>query len=176
MLFSSWYNVLRVVIVGILAYVGLVALLRISGKRTLTKMNIFDMVVTIAFGSTLASTILPGKPSLADGLLALGTLIGLQYVTAKFVAHSDFFSGLVKSEPTLLMRHGKLIKKAMIKERLEEEEVMAAIRKKGILDASEIEAVILETDGTISVIPKSDSKPRVSSLQNMAGTEFNQGP
>ncbi|RYD87586.1 MAG: hypothetical protein EOP50_20525, partial [Sphingobacteriales bacterium] len=55
MFFDSGYDLLRVVLVGTLAYLGCVVLMRISGNRTLSKMNSFDLVVTVAFGSTLSS-------------------------------------------------------------------------------------------------------------------------
>lgn len=56
--FISWEGVVRVLVTSVLAYVGLVLLLRISGKRTLTKLNAFDLVVTVALGSTLATILL----------------------------------------------------------------------------------------------------------------------
>lgn len=136
MLFTSWDHLLRVILVGILAYVGLLVLLRISGKRTLSSMNIFDMVVTVAFGSTLASTILPKNTSLVDGIFALAVLVGMQFVTARLVVYSTTFSRLVKSEPTLLRHKGKMLKDAMHRERLEEGEILAAVRKNGFLSKS----------------------------------------
>ena len=82
MLFDSWYDLLRVLIVGVCAYVGLVALLRLTGKRTLSKMNAFDLIVTVALGSTLATVLLSGDVSLAEGMLALALLCALQYAVA----------------------------------------------------------------------------------------------
>ena len=79
MLFDSWTGLGRVVLVGALAYVALVLLLRISGKRTLSKLNAFDLVVTVALGSTLATVLLSKSVALAEGVLALGLLIFLQY-------------------------------------------------------------------------------------------------
>lgn len=170
MLFTSWDHLLRVIVVGILAYVGLVVLLRISGKRTLSSMNIFDMVVTVALGSTLASTILPQNTSLIDGIFALAVLVGMQFVTARLVVYSTTFSRWVKSEPTLLLHKGKMLKEAMHRERLEEGEVLAAVRKNGLLDVTKVEAVILETDGSISVIPESVAAEtiKLSSIQGVA--------
>src|SRR4051794_24742339 len=55
MFFHSWAALGRVLLVGPLAYVALVLLLRVSGKRTLTKLNAFDLVVTVSLGSTLAT-------------------------------------------------------------------------------------------------------------------------
>jgi uncharacterized membrane protein YcaP (DUF421 family) len=63
-LFSSWADLGRVLVVGPLAYVSLVLFLRVSGKRTLTKLNAFDLVVTSALGSTLATILLSKSVSL----------------------------------------------------------------------------------------------------------------
>ena len=79
MLPDSWTFILRVVIVGTLAYASLVMLLRISGKRTLTKLNAFDLVVTVALGSTLATILLNRNVSLVEGVLAFIVLLALQF-------------------------------------------------------------------------------------------------
>lgn len=67
MLFQGWAGLLRTLAVGVLAYSALVVVLRVSGKRTLSKMNAFDFVVTVALGSTLASTLLSKGVALAEG-------------------------------------------------------------------------------------------------------------
>ena len=67
-------------IVGTLAYAALILLLRASGNRTLSKMNAFDFVVTVALGSTLATMLLSADVALAEGVVALALLIGLQFV------------------------------------------------------------------------------------------------
>ena len=82
MWFDDWSDIVRVLIVGTAAYVGLVALLRISGKRTLAKLNAFDLVVTVAFGSTLATILLSSDVSYAEGVTALVLLAVLQFVAA----------------------------------------------------------------------------------------------
>lgn len=79
MFFDSWQGLGRVVVVGILAYAALVFFLRVSGKRTLTKMNAFDLVVTVALGSTLATVLLSKDVALAEGLIAFAVLIALQF-------------------------------------------------------------------------------------------------
>ncbi len=65
--FDSWSAMGRTVVVGVLAYLALVLLLRVSGKRTLSKMNAFDLVVTVALGSTLATVLLSTSVALARG-------------------------------------------------------------------------------------------------------------
>lgn len=64
--FDNWETLFRTLIIGVLAYVSLIMLLRISGRRTLSKMNAFDMVVTVALGSTLATILLNRDVALAE--------------------------------------------------------------------------------------------------------------
>ena len=74
MYFNGWESLLRTLVVGVLAYVSLVVFLRISGKRTLSKMNAFDLIVTVALGSTLATVLLSKDVALAEGALAFALL------------------------------------------------------------------------------------------------------
>ena len=75
MLFQGWEGIARTILVGVLAYVLLVVFLRISGKRTLAKLNAFDLVVTVALGSTLSAILLQESVALAEGAAALALLI-----------------------------------------------------------------------------------------------------
>ncbi|WP_420469851.1 DUF421 domain-containing protein [Brevundimonas sp. FT23042] len=154
MLFQGWPDLARTVVVAILAYGGLVLFLRLSGKRTLSKLNAFDLVVTVALGSTLSTILLNEQVALAEGLVAFASLIMLQYVVAWSSSRSDRLSRLVRSEPTLLLRHGQLIGAALERERVTPGEAHAAIRRTGGLRLQDAEAVFLETDGQLSVILK----------------------
>lgn len=152
MFFSDWWTLLRIAVVGCLGYVGLIALLRLSGKRTLSKMNAFDLVVTVALGSTLATMLLSKDVALVDGLLGLALLIGLQFAVAWLASRSRLVSRLVKSEPRLLFYRGKLLHDALRTERVTQDEVLAAMRAQGLRSPAQAEAVVLETDGEIHVI------------------------
>lgn len=119
--FGGWQGLLRTLLVGVLAYASLVLILRISGKRTLSKMNAFDFVVTVALGSTLATILLSKDVALAEGVLALALLIGLQWLVAWSSARSALVTRLVKSKPTLLAYQGRLLEEVMVEERVIEE-------------------------------------------------------
>jgi uncharacterized membrane protein YcaP (DUF421 family) len=156
MLFDSWAGLGRVVLVGTLAYAALVLLLRISGKRTLTKLNAFDLVITVALGSTLATVLLSKSVALAEGVLALALLISLQYAIAWLSARSPRFQAFIKAEPTLLVHRGRFLESAMRAQRITREEILAAVRASGTAEIAGIAAVVLETDGSISVITDAD--------------------
>src|SRR4051794_21415099 len=98
MFFSGWPDLWRVIAVGVMAYFSLVALLRISGKRTLSKMSAFDLVVTVALGSTLATVLISKDVTLAEGVTALALLIALQFIISWLAVRSKRVEGLVKAE------------------------------------------------------------------------------
>ncbi|EKE45876.1 hypothetical protein OCGS_0102 [Oceaniovalibus guishaninsula JLT2003] len=154
MFFQDWQGIVRTVIVGTLAYIGLIVILRVSGKRTLAKLNAFDLVVTVALGSTLASILLSESVALAEGMIGFVTLIGLQYIVAWSSVRSDRVRRLVRSEPTLLMREGRILHGALRRERVTEDELRTVIRGSSAPDPDDVAAVILESDGSFSVIPK----------------------
>lgn len=153
MFFESWSGLLRVLIVGGLAYIALVVLLRVSGKRTLSKLNAFDLVVTVALGSTLATVLLSRDVALAEGVLAFGVLIFAQYAIAWLSVRSSAVRSLVKSEPRLLAWHGRVLPEALRDERVTEAELSAVIRGEGYGALKDTRAVILETDGSFHVLP-----------------------
>lgn len=145
---------IRIVTVGFLAYVGLILFLRVSGKRTLTKLNAFDLVVTVALGSTLATILLSKDVSLLEGLTAFALLIFLQYFITFTSVRWQWFNKFIKSEPSLLYLEGQFLRKAMKQERVNEIEILQAVRSSGIGSLDEVKAVVMETDGSMSIIKK----------------------
>ncbi|MEZ5788315.1 MAG: DUF421 domain-containing protein [Xanthobacteraceae bacterium] len=174
MFFDNWTGLLRVLVGGIFAYVTLVAFLRVSGKRTLAKLNAFDLVITVSLGSTLASIILTKSVMLLEGVLALALLIVLQYVITWLSVRSETFKTLVKAEPTLLLHKGEILPGPMRRQRVTRDDLLAAIRSQGAGDLSEIDAVVLETDGSISVVQ--GAAGRGSSLANVGEAALSGAP
>lgn len=152
MFFQDWQGIVRVLVVGTLAYAALVLFLRLSGKRTLAKLNAFDLVVTIALGSVLSSTLLQESVALVEGATAFGLLIVLQLSVAYFSVRSRRFARLIRSEPSLLARHGIWCETAMQQERVTKEEAISAIRAAGGADLGSVSLMVLESDGSISVV------------------------
>lgn len=150
--FDSWESIVRTALITVMSYTLLIILLRSFGKRTLSKMNAFDFIITIALGSTLATVMLSKDVALADGATAFFLLILLQYTITYISVRSKRFSHIIKSSPTLLVYKGKLLYDFMEKERIATDEIAAVIREKGLASIHEAEAVILETDGTLSVL------------------------
>ncbi|WP_211234954.1 hypothetical protein, partial [Azohydromonas australica] len=120
MFFDGWMPLARILILGTLADLALVLLLRVTGKRTLSKLNAFDLIVTVALGSTLATVLLSKDVALAEGLTALALLVLLQGALTWLSVRSPRVSRLVKAEPSLLFLEGRFLQGAMKRERVTE--------------------------------------------------------
>jgi uncharacterized membrane protein YcaP (DUF421 family) len=154
MFFDTWSGLARVLIVGPLTYLALLVMLRMSGKRTLSKLNAFDFVVTVALGSTFATILLSKSVALAEGILAILVLVILQFSISWLSVRSNTFQGLIKSDPTLVYYAGQFLEGPLRRERLTHEEILAVVREHGMGDLDAVGAVVLETDGSISVLEK----------------------
>lgn len=151
MIFGSLAGIMRIIVVGVLAYAALVLALRVTGKRTLSKLNSFDLIVTVALGSTLATALLSKDVPLAEGVTAFLVLILLQFAVTWASVRSQRFQSWVKAEPRLLFRDGTFLHQAMRDERMTREELLAAMRSQGHAGPDSVGMVVLETGGSLSV-------------------------
>lgn len=167
-LFDGWPTLLRTTLLALGGYASLVCLLRMSGKRTLSKMNAFDFLVTVALGSALATVILSKDTSLAQGVLAFALLIGCQFAVTWLSVRWGWVRRLVTGEPEMLFYRGEFLHAAMRRSRVTEDEVRSALRSSGIGDPREAHAVVLETDASFSVV-RSGGSSAGSSLSDVKG-------
>jgi len=150
--FNGWPGILAVIVSAAVCYPVLVVFLRTSGKRTLAKLNAFDLVVTVALGSTLATIILSRDVAILEGVAAMLVLILFQGVVAWLSTRAAWFRRLVKSEPRLLFAEGEVIEAALRAERLSFDELLAAARSSGHASLETVRYIVLETDGELSVV------------------------
>jgi uncharacterized membrane protein YcaP (DUF421 family) len=146
--FEDWSLLARSSILALVGYLALVALIRIARKRTLSKMNVFDFVF-------------------AEGLAALGSLILVQVVLSWVITKSDTLERLINGDPVLLFVRGRFLRDTMKRERVTEEEIKSAVREQGLESLEDVEALVLETDGSFSVVERRNRNP--SALSDVAG-------
>ena len=168
--FDSWFGLARVVISGSCSYLAMVFLLRVFGKRTLSKMNAFDFVVTVALGSILATILLSKDVAIVEGIVAFSLLMTLQFFITWTSIRFDWIKKLVKADPALLFFEGEFLPEAMLQQRVPRDEVLSAMRAAGYVSISQVAAVVLETDGSMAIMKKPDNAPDDhSALQNVIG-------
>ena len=162
--YNGWQPLLRIAIVGIVSYATLIVFLRASGKRTLSKMNAYDMVITMALGAVLTKAMLTADQTIAETVTAIFLLVAFQYLLSVGSCHLPWFRKLVVAAPTVLFHDDTFQHAAMRKERLTEEEVRSAVKEKGIPDLAWVDAVILGSNGELSVLIKAALLERLSVL------------
>jgi uncharacterized membrane protein YcaP (DUF421 family) len=165
----------RIAITVPVAYAVIILFIRISGKRSTSQMNNFDWIVTVALGSILGSTVVLKDVTLAEGLLATGLLLALQFVLTTAVRRSDRVASAIKATPTLLLHNGSFIEEAMSRERISEREILAALREKGVTDTEAVAWVVLENDASFSVLLKSDSGNAFNVMREVPGFDERSG-
>lgn len=168
MWFDSWSDIARTLLVGGAAYIALMLVLRLSGKRTLSQLNAFDFVVTVALGSTLATVLLSSEVSWTEGVVALALLAGLQFAIAWVTTRWQPLRKIITSSPQVLLRDGVIDAAALRAARLTEAEVRQAVRSSGVGDLADVAVVVLETNGSISVISESQ-RGDGSALRDLTG-------
>lgn len=151
---NGWEPLLRIVVVGTLTYISIVFILRLSGKRTLGQMNAFDFLITVALGSAYGRILTAKQVSLAEAITTFALLALLQFIVAALENKYKWVFKLVTAQPTLLYYRGEFLEKAMRKQKVRKESILSAVRKKNFSSLDEVEAVVLETDGSLSVIKK----------------------
>ena len=172
MWFDSWSDLGRIIVIGLSAYVTVVGILRLSGKRTLAKLNAFDLVVTVALGSTLATILLSSDVTWTEGALALALLASAQYAVAWLVVRWPRLRTVVTSRPTLVLRNGEPLPDALREQRISVDEIRQAVRATGSGDLASIAAIVLESDGSLSVVPAE----KLGSGSSLEGVRHAQAP
>ena len=165
--FTDWTGLLRIAVTTVIAYFLVVFMLRISGKRTLAKMNAFDFVVTIALGSILSTVILNKSTPIFEGLLAIALLILLQFFITSLTVRSKVFKKFVSSSPTLLFYNGDLLLSEMKNMRVSQDEINKSVREAGHSGFTTVNAIVMESTGDITVIGKDKDEISTDAMEDI---------
>lgn len=147
---SSWSQLGLVVMSSAAMLIGIIIYVRIVGLRSFSKMSSFDFAVTVAMGSLLAAVALSGS-SLADGLVAAATLLGLQMLIA--LGRTRFgLAAAVDNDPLLLMIGSTFVDENLRRARVTTDDLRAKLREANVRNYRQVRYVVLESTGDVSVI------------------------
>jgi uncharacterized membrane protein YcaP (DUF421 family) len=166
-LYSGWRFPLRALIASVMMFLTLLAVIRLGGKRTLTKMNVFDFVFSVAIGSTVAATILSHDVSYVEGAVAVAAFAAMQTLFGMLSSRWTWLDSIINGRPSLLMRDGRFLHECMDREKISQEEVLCALRLHSISRFHDVAAVVLETDGQFSVLRRTDGLARAETLADV---------
>jgi uncharacterized membrane protein YcaP (DUF421 family) len=145
---------LEIILRTAIVYVVLVGLLRIAGKREVGQLSILDLVTLLVISDAVQNAMVGENTTLIGGLVAAATLILLDRGLGVLRDRNPRIRKAIEGEPRMLVRDGRPLRTAMREEGMTDDELLAAIREHGLRSPDEVELAVLETDGTVSVIPK----------------------
>jgi uncharacterized membrane protein YcaP (DUF421 family) len=147
---SGWSIVVRTLIVYTAVLIGL----RLAGKRELGQMTPFDLVVILLIANAVQNAMVGPDTSVTGGLIAAGVLVAVNYGVAQARERAPWLRRTIEGTPTLLINEGKFIAEHLRQEELEEEDVLMAMREHGVASLNDVKMAVLETDGSISIVPQ----------------------
>jgi uncharacterized membrane protein YcaP (DUF421 family) len=148
----------ELVVRGIIVYVFLLALLRMTGKRQIGQLAPFDLVLLLVLANAVQNSMNAGDNSLIGGLLTAATLIGLNYLVGMLTQRYKTVEAIVEGRPEVIIHNGTLYEDVMLKAQLTHHELNSALRRAGCSSVDEVHSAILENNGAISVVAKKDRK------------------
>ena len=149
-------------------YVFLVVFLRVSGKREVGQLSILELIVILVISDAVQNSMVGENTSLWGGLVAVLTLVAVDQTLNQLSRRSRRVRRALEGEPRLLIRDGRLLNRAIREEQIDVDDVRTAIRAHGLARVEDVRMAVLETDGSISVIPRDDKGRDLSSGQDKA--------
>ena len=142
--------VVRTTIIMVVVLVGL----RLTGKRQLGQFNIYDLSLVMLIANAVQNAMTAGRGELAVGFASAGVLLLIGRIMSWLFVRMPQLEDQLAGTPTVLVNHGKLVKENLRRECVSEDEVFAAMRQHGLTHPGDASLVLLEVDGSISVVPK----------------------
>lgn len=159
---TTYDLIARGTILTAIGIVYVIALTRIVGLRSFSKMTNFDFVITVASGTVLAGM---GRATdwqgFAQAAVVMFALFAVQLVIAKIRKKSETFEETIQNDPVLLMIDGRFCTEAMSKTRVSRSDIIAKLRESNTMSFDEVRAVVLETTGDISVMHGDNLDPAI---------------
>jgi uncharacterized membrane protein YcaP (DUF421 family) len=137
-------------------YLAVLIGLRLTGKREVGQMTVFDLVLLILIANAVQNAMTGPDTSVTGGIVAAGTLLLLNFLVSRFVFRNRKFRRFVEGTPTILIRDGKFLLRSLDREHVTPDEVRQALREHGVSTVEEVSVAVLEVDGSISVLKKDE--------------------
>ena len=150
-------------------YLALLVGLRLTGKRQVGQLTPFDLLLLLLLSNAVQNAMVGPDTSVTGGLVAAGTLFTANAIVAAVTRRSRGAANLVEGTPTLLIRHGQVLKENISREGISEEDLLRALREHGVDDTASVRAAILEVDGTISVMREDEFPKAAKPYHRIAG-------
>ena len=152
-------SVLQWIVRAIVIYLWLHFVTKLMGQREIGSLNVFDFIVSITIGSIAAAPLASSTDDVIGPFVSIGTLGALNVLIAYLALKNAKFRRVVQDEPIVLVQNGQILEDTMRSTRFNLDDLLTEIRKNNIPNLADVEFAILESNGRVSVIPKSQARP-----------------
>ncbi|HEX2215608.1 MAG TPA: YetF domain-containing protein [Xanthobacteraceae bacterium] len=140
---------------GAAIYIGLMIILRFSGRRTMGEMTTFDFVLLLIIAETTQQALLGDDYSITNALLLITTLVAFDILLSYLKTHYHAIDRILDGLPMVLVENGRVLQERLNKSRIDEGDVLSAARRlQGLERIDQIKYAVLEANGHISIVPK----------------------
>ena len=146
-----------IVLRGIIMFVFVWFVTRAVGRRELSTLEPFDLILLIVLGDLIQQGVTQNDFSVTGAMLAGGTMAVMTVLFSWLAFRFRRLQPILEGDPVILVERGKTIDRNLQRNRITLEELAAQARMQQVAHIADIEWAVLETSGTISVIPKSSS-------------------
>ncbi|MBQ8894030.1 MAG: DUF421 domain-containing protein [Clostridia bacterium] len=155
----------------IVLYIAVILAVRIMGKRQIGELQPSELVITIMISELAALPMQDLNMPLLWGIMPMFLMVGLELLLSSLTLKSMRFRALCYGKPVLLIYQGKINQQELLRTRVSMEDIMEAMRGNGILKVEDVWTAVLETNGTVSIIPKPEAAPPTSRDLNIQVSE-----
>lgn len=166
-------SVLKIILTSLLSITELFILTKIMGKRQISQLNFFDYINGITIGSIAAEMAIEGFNETLNCAVALAIYAFVSIAISFATDKSKKCRKVLNGTPIMLMDNGKISKRALSKAKLDVDELLMLCRINGYFNIDDIQTIIIESNGMISILPKTDSKPASPKDMNLAPQQEN---
>jgi uncharacterized membrane protein YcaP (DUF421 family) len=132
--------------------------LRLLGKREAGQLNVYDLAMLMALANAVQNAMTGGKGNIGVGLVTSSVVVLLAWCLTRLIVRDPGVERLVIGSPTILVHDGRVLADRLRRQRINRDELLAAIRAFGLSDLRQVQTAVLEVDGSISVIPYPDKR------------------
>jgi uncharacterized membrane protein YcaP (DUF421 family) len=154
-----------------LAYLLLLVAFRVLGKRELRKMSAFELVTLLFIPQLFSRALTRQDYSFTNAMIGATTLLTLVWITSALSYRFKGVARVLQGEPAVLIAHGVLIPDAMDRERITAKELFSEMHSVGLTVLEQVQWAILETSGTITIVPRPDARSHIPDVQSDSGTQ-----
>ena len=147
------------IIRAVVVYLFLLLAFRFTGKRQVGQLRPFDLVVLLIISNVVQNAVIGPDNSLGGGLLGAVVILVLNLILVEVTFRSKRLRRLFEAAPTILVHNGRLLQKNLARERISLDDLHAAMRRAGVIDVEHVHVAMLEENGGISVIPRTNQPP-----------------